>query len=315
MKTSATQSGVPNDQTDGDNDDEVIQREPSARELAMEAIASGHEERATAEMSPQPDNKQALDNQLDAQLETTPAPQSGKVKVKVDGIEDEVTQEDLIRSYQVNRAADRRMAEATELLKQAKTAASATPPVGVEPKTPTNDSPANPKEGEEQRKRLLEAMFDGDQEAALQAMEELGIGRPQAPIQQVQDPAQVVSAVKQQLVVDGALAKFSEDYADIVQDPYLADLADKFLDAEVANGVPLTDALGIAGQKTRDWLKSMGVSKPEPAPTTGRNTKLERKEGIDVIPSLRTKATVQEDAEESASDVIAQMRKQRGLEV
>ena len=77
--------------------------------------------------------------------------------------------------------------------------------------------------------------------------------------------------------------------------------------------MPFVDALDVGGKRTRDWLASKGVTAPTPNPTTDRNTKLERKAGIDVIPALNSKATTVEEPEQSATDVINEMRKARGL--
>ena len=309
----ATQTGVPGAKNTGNvaSTTEETTRELSARELAMEAIAEGRQGTFDAES-----RGDQTDQQLAAQLEplaTLPAPT--RVKVKIDGVESEVTLDELTRQYQKNGAAERRLEEATRLLNEAR---AAVPPVGFAPPAASSESTPvepQPQGGTDEAKAFLAALFDGDEVKALEALQKIGLGRPQPTQNTAQLAAQLTPAIKQQLVVDSALEKFTTDYADIVKDPYLADLADRFLDAEVANGVPFTEALETAGKKTRDWLGSKGVVQQEPTPTTSRNTKLERKAGIDVIPALNTKATTVEEPEQSAQDVIREMRKSRGLEV
>lgn len=294
-------------------------REPSARELAMEAIAEQRQGSFDTEArGDQPEQSGQVDQQIAAQLEADPAPalDQTRVKVKIDGVESEVTIEEMRRQYQKNGAAERRLEEATRLLNEAR---AAVPPVGIAQPAQGNEStsvvePA-PQGGDAEAKAFLAALFDGDEVKALDALQKIGLGRPQPTQDTVQLAAQLTPAIKQQLVVDSALEKFSLEYADIVKDPYLADLADRFLDAEVANGKPFTEALEAAGQKTRDWLGSKGVTQAKPNPTMNRDTKLERKAGIDTIPALNSKATTAEEPEQSATDVIREMRKARGLEV
>lgn len=323
MATSATQSGVPNDDT-GTNDDNLDQaREPSARELMMESIAGGNDERIRQEAADGGVAIGGADDQIEQQLElpTKQAPRvlsadelvQSRVKVKIDGVEEEVSIEELQRNYQKGGAADRRLAEATRLLTEAR--AVAVPPVGIDPKAVKNDSPAaDPKvKTSERNKKLVEALFEGDQEKALEALEEFDEGRGNATPTLEVLTAQLAPAVQQQLVNDDALARFATDHAHIVGDPHLASMADGFLEEAMEAGTPLPQALEAAAQKTQDWLTSMGIAAPKPKPATSRDRKLERKAGMDTLPTLHKKAAVQEDVEESASDVIASMRAARGM--
>ena len=65
------------------------------------------------------------ESQVAAQLEAQPAAPVEKVKVKVDGTELEVSQEELVRTFQKNAAADKRLEEATRLLREAEQLAAA----------------------------------------------------------------------------------------------------------------------------------------------------------------------------------------------
>jgi len=164
----ATQTGVP-------DPDET--QEPSARELAMQAIADQRQDSFDAESrgASAPAN---TDAQLAAQLAApaaTPAIDDQMVKVKIDGVESEVSVAQMRAQYQKNGAAERRLEEATRLLNEARAAQTAPDtPVGVAPATQASDSPATP-EGDEEGKAFLAALFDGDEEKAL-----AGIGNPTA---------------------------------------------------------------------------------------------------------------------------------------
>lgn len=319
--TDATQPGVP-EEVKTETPPEVppetkpeAKPELSARELALNAIAV---ERDGQEQQPVETTPPVDEAQLAAQLEPkvlSDGLDKMKVKVKIDGVESEVTVEEMQRQYQKNGAAERRLEEATRLLNEAR---AASPPVRLENQEATGNTETTPESGDdEEGKAFLAALFDGDESKALAALKKIGlVGRPKEPtLDTNQLAAQLTPAIKQQLVVDSALEKFGVDYADIVGDPYLADLADRYLDAEVKGGKPFPEALQEAGKKTRDWLASKGVKTTEPSPTIDRNTKLERKAGLDQIPALNSKATTVDEPVPTASDVINEMRKARGLTV
>lgn len=342
MKKSATPSGVPASnaaaQTNENMNDET--REPTARELAMEAIAGVNDERIAQEIVDNGGSDPRMgvttgavdehqDDQLTAQMNAPKVIDTGldkmMVKIKIDGIEHEVSVEEMQRQYQKNGAADKRLAEATQLLREAKETARnpAYPPVGFESGEKVGDSTSTDEaKPSKDGKDFLSALFEGDEEKALVALEKLGLGRPSGSTQvdMAQLTAQLTPAIKQQLIDESALEKFGDDFADIVSDPHLADMADRFLVEEMAGGKTIAESLETAGTRTRDWLTSKGVAAPttarvsEPNPTTVRDRKLERKAGIDVIPALNSKATVPEEPVQTPSDIIADMRKARGLE-
>ena len=300
----ATQTGVPGAETE-----ETKPKELTAREIAMEAIADLRQDDFDTE------NNGGQASQVEQQMQTEP-PQAQPegldkmlVRVKIDGVESEVTVAEMQRQYQKNGAAERRLEEATRLLNEAR---AASPPVGFAPAATSNDIQTTPG-GDEEGKAFLAALFDGDEEKALAALKAVGFGRPQPTPTTQQLAAQLTPAIKQQLVVDSALERFEATYADVMADPYLEGMAADFIKQEMEAGMPFVDALDVGGKRTRDWLASKGVTAPTPNPTTDRNTKLERKAGIDVIPALNSKATTVEEPEQSATDVINEMRKARGL--
>lgn len=298
-----------------------VERELTDRERMLESIAVDREGAdsdpavQTAPSSPDPEVDQVQRQMEDATLEPH-ALDKLRVKVKIDGVESEVTVAEMQRQFQKNGAAERRLEEATRLLNEAR---AAKPPLGFDPPAAPSDSvvtqQATSGDADQEGKDFLAALFDGDETKALEALKKIGLGRPakEPTLDANQLAAQLTPAIKQQLSYDSALEKFKGDYAEIVADPYLADLADRFLDAEVQGGKPFAEALESAGKKTRDWLGSKGVQPVVPTPTIDRNTKLERKAGMDRIPALNTKATTVEEPVQSASDIINEMRKARGL--
>jgi hypothetical protein len=157
-------------------------------------------------------------------------------------------------------------------------------------------------------------MFEGDFDGALHAMDDIGVGRP-APTP-TELARTLTPAVKQQLAVESALEGFQKDFNDIVVDPHLASIADEFLEEETK--VPnqsFAQALTNAGMKTRDWLKqTAGVKPPTGATTTTERTKkLESKASIDNVQALNVTARTTEEPVQTHSQIIQEMRKQRGL--
>lgn len=254
------------------------------------------------------------DEQLAAQL-ATDAPtmladgyDKYRVKVKIDGQESDVSLDEVLRQYQKNGAADKRLADATRLLEEAKKTTAA-PTAKPEPET----KPASNPEAENE---FIAAMFSGDEETARKAFREaVNQGRPEKPIPTVAEiVAAAAPALKQQLVVESAWEKFQTDYAEIAVDPYLRAKADELLSAEVERGTPLDKAFDLAGKGTRDWLSSKTGVAPTgtTTPTTARNERLERKAGIDSIPATSAKAVVAQEREPNHSDIVAEMRAARG---
>src|SRR6266404_5937236 len=124
-----------------------IQKSP--RELAMDALESRHQQQMAesngwelpSEDAPEPivpPVEDAAAAQLAAQLadpaaaaaataaapaaSDPPADAPAKVKIKIDGVESEVPMDEVIRQYQKNSSADKRLAEATRLLREAQEA-------------------------------------------------------------------------------------------------------------------------------------------------------------------------------------------------
>lgn len=280
--------------------------------LAMEAIKVKRDD----------DDEPSADDQL--ALQSTDAPQKmfaddkALVKVKVDGVEQEIPVADVVRSYQKDAAAQARLNEATRVLDEARrTAAAAIPPARVEQPDATNDTTATPMP--ESVKEFVEALFEGDTEKAVEAFGKLGLntGRSDGAtldLEQVQ--AQLTPAIKQQLIDDSALERFEKDNADLAADPHLVSVTNGFIQEAVNGGKPYAQALEDGAQRTRDWLASIGAAKPrsEPAPGAHQPSKLERKASIDEVQALNRTANTTQTAPESPSQVIAAMRKARGQE-
>lgn len=335
------------------DDDKYDPNRPlTAREQAMNDIAATNDQRIAEELraqgielevqhgeqpapapgpkdeptpTPAPPAHLGLDPELAAQLGREPVPMEAlddvPVRVKIDGVERVTTLREYRRTAQLDGAAQSRfdqanrvLAEAERLRKLAEGAAAAPqPPVGVEGKDAKTDSlPAT-----EEASQLVTALMVGDEEKATELMTK-ALQRLQTPQQTDTSNlvAKAAAEVKQQLSTEDAEAKFRSEYSDIVQDPALARVADGFFDEVMASDPQKShaEALIEAGKKTREWKASIAGPAPAPSPTASpRDRRLERKSQIDEVGGLGTKAKVPEEVAQSPSDVIAEMKKQRGL--
>ena len=272
--------------------------------------------------TPAPRAKAPVPSNLLAQLGDEPIPFEAldqvKVRVKVDGEEREMTLHDVRRSTQLDGAAQKRLQQANELLEQARRAATtppppATPPVGVAPAPDSRESA--PASTTEEVDNLVSALFNGDEDTA-----KVLLGKILAGSQQAADPAslaqQAALTVRQQLSVEEANGKFRSDFSDIVGDPHLARAADGFYEEVMAESPhkSYAEALEEAGKRTRDWMASKGLrTATGSASGSTRQEKQQRKERIDEVRSLNRTPANQEVREPTPSEVIAEMRKERGL--
>lgn len=368
MSNSAIQSDVqdntPAATTTATNSSTEVQK--SERELAFEAIEARHHGElakengyelandATPTPAPKPAATTSTDSedQLAQQLAETPAPAAttttapsnpATVKVKVDGEEAEVPFDQVLAQYQKNASADKRLAEATRLLREAQER-EAQMLLQVQEtqrqQAAQAEAAAAAREQEQQQqtasssvtetgKEFLKALFEGDEENALAALEKVIAGRqavaPTAPQQPTLDLNQITNAVTQQVQARVAITSVLEanrrDYPEMYADPDIEELAaQKIARLRNEQGVDFATALNTVSQ---DFAQKFGwdaartsQGRPEPAapPTVSTRTAkiAQQKQGIDNVTSITTKTLTPDTQPEDASSIIAQMRAQRG---
>lgn len=322
----------------------------SARAAALEALEARHQAQmaeqngwelpteTAADPAPDPDA-----NQLDAQLndpapEPAPAPAPAAnapalVKVKIDGEEAEVPVEDLVRQYQKNSTADKRLAEATRLLREAQEAEAARllreqqmrQQQEAQLQQQQQDPTPNPADVDSvaARKEFLKALFEGDEDNALTKLDEMLAGRQQAPapapILDVDQIAQSVTQhVQQKLAVESVLTQNRRDYPEMYADPDMESLAlAKIQRKQAEEGTDFFSALDTVSKELATkfgWSTAQQDPgrREEPAPTTSsRAQKLEAKRSIDNVTSINTKTAPTEPQAEDASSIIAAMKAAR----
>lgn len=289
--------------------EEVTERQLSPRELAMEAISSSRasqfEEESGISLSPQ---EEQIVEQL-ADPGPAPVPEVQKVKVKVDGVEQEVDVDTLVRTFQKNSAADRRLEEATRLLREAEERAAqaeATPEPQVVEQA-SDDMRA-------EAATIIDRMYDGDKDAAadalIQLMSKSRGGDQPTPAPATVDEGEITDRVLARMAVNAAFEKVKTDYPEIISNPDLEVLTAMKIDRAVASGIPRAQAMIDAAEEVYRTIGKEPAGRQKPAPV---NSRQDNKARLDNIPTASASATPSESPQEnnSPSSVIAEMAKKR----
>jgi len=324
------------------NDDGATEVVVSPRMAALEAIAAQRRESLKADdvdmtgmdpdkPNPEPEAKTG-DDQLAAQLgqdERTVqyADPNMRVKVKVDGEELELPLADVVKSYQKDSAASKRLQEATRLMQLAE---QATNKIAQNTNQGDNSSQsatetAKPDDKVERLgkiKGVFSKLYSGDEEGAAEEMLQL-IGQgasatAQTTQQQPIDTSQIASQVRQQLAVESAYGEVQTDYPALFSN----DERGVVLGKETVARMNLKEAAGIQKdqalrESAEEVAKLFGIEKAgrqQAAPQrTARDTKLERKANLDLPESANVVAGNKVSPAEApnVSSVIAEMAKAR----
>lgn len=327
----ATHPGVVDDDNVSAAEATESQERPlSAREIAMEEINAKRLVELERESGTSIDDQIATQT-AEAKERLPPAAldeDGNLIPVKVDGEERHVTMDDLVRNYQKGETADKRLQEASRLLREAKEASERAAQIAAQREDP---KPIAAKADEESRalesdyvelyRRYQNSLYEGDENESARLFFELQqtmpakdgqSGRAVAAIPTVDE---ITASVKKQLEEDSAFDQFSKSFNEIWSDPYLANIADSYLTTEIASGKHqgLNSALTAAGTATRDWMRSKGMRVDEgQRQTADLNTRLERKAGITSLPTASVRTTSTETAPADPQGVLAEMRRARG---
>lgn len=238
----------------------------------------------------------------DATPSTPPAgaaPIEDLVTIKVDGVMQQVSRDKIyeagLRAVQKESSADRRLEEATRLLREVEQRI-APPPVQNTPPPQAWDEEI-----------IAYALAHGTEEQKAEAVRQIRGGR-----QELATPDQIANNVEARILdkVDfqSSAEWFQTNYKDIVSDPYLLKLASLQEDHMRANGDkrPRKELYAEIGDGLRK-LKGGGV------PVTTLEEKRTQKAGITNLPAASArKTTPQAPAAKTPSQIIEEMRTKRG---
>lgn len=311
--------------------DDIVTRAREAREAAM----------STAEQAVEPEVEEELDQaaapEVEDEVEQTAASEpaaepeqdedSDMVTIVVDGEERQVSRSKIyeqgVRTLQKESAADKRLAEATERVRQAdlyaaQSLARIEAQLRATQKDQNQGAPLSKQQDVDVKTRarkIIASILDGTEEEAAEALAEAMEGRRE-PTPQF-DTGKIVQEttkqVQRQIDHSNALRDFRTSFSDIADDPHLFNMADQET-LKVHQEHPewgLTEILSEAGNRVRNWVKSKTVTKS--STDAARVDKLARKSAVDnpKVASARAPAPV-EKKPPSRSDVVASMRKARG---
>ncbi len=238
----------------------------------------------------------------DAAPQPTPAgaaPIEDLVTIKVDGVMQQVPREKIyeagLRAVQKESSADRRLEEATRLLREVEQR--------IAPQPVQNPPPSQAWDEE----IIAYALAHGTEEQKAEAVRQIRGGR-----QETATPDQIASTVESRILdkVDfqSSAAWFQETYKDIVSDPYLLQIASLQEDHMRANGDtrPRKELYAEIGNGLRK-LRGGG------APVETLQEKRDLKASITNLPAASArKATPQAPAAKTPSQIIEEMRTKRG---
>lgn len=249
--------------------------------------------------------------------ETPPAAPTQTVRVKVDGQEQDVALDEVIRNFQKTQAADARLREATRLFKEAEAARASATTFAPQPETPAVDISATKQE-------FFDALMSGDEETASQKFDAMLDAKLQAVKAEGRDPvaipdaATIAASVKQQLVIESALEQSRTAYPQLYADPDIEQLGAIKLGRKMEDGLDFVSALR---QTETEFAEKFGWSatgrQESNATTTARAEKLKQKQALaqQQVPTASATANIPQPEAEDASAVIRQMREARGLPV
>lgn len=227
------------------------------------------------------------------------APIEDLVTIKVDGVMQQVSRDKIyeagLRAVQKESSADRRLEEATRLLREVEQRI-APPPVQNTPPPQAWDEEI-----------IAYALAHGTEEQKAEAVRQIRGGR-----QELATPDQIANNVEARILdkVDfqSSAEWFQTNYKDIVSDPYLLQLASLQEDHMRANGDTRSrkELYAEIGDGLRK-LRGGGV------PVTTLEEKRTQKAGITNLPAASArKTTPQAPAAKTPSQIIEEMRTKRG---
>lgn len=253
------------------------------------------------------------------ELELEPEPEVEMVTIKVDGQSREVPLSEIrdagVRTLQKESAADKRLAEATEIQRQAsEMLRQAQTPVLL----PTPSAPADAEELKAAAKKFSDAIFSGEEDATQAAIEDVmklqQVATPQTPSVSAEEISSMVQATVQQEESRRELASaqlaFAKDFPDIDSDPDLKELANIktiAIQQEHPEWTP-GQVISKAGEEVMSKIKSTNT----PDNSEVLESRRQRKRSATPPPSAAARAPQpKEQKPPTRKDVVAEMQSRR----
>ena len=255
------------------------------------------------------------------------------VTAKVDGEQVDVAYDDLLAQYQKNSSADKRLQDAADRQRELEDyerklnayrdsletqASQPSTDVGESVSPSTTDATTDVLYGQ-----YHDALFNGDEAKANDLLRQ--IRSAERPAEQSIDVKSIIERTKAEMRDEEKAARergyearrqeavklFHDEFPEVVSDPSLLAVADR-RSAELYQEDPTRDPWDImkeCGDYAKDWLfkyvEELGGKSGE--------SRQQRKQNMDDVAPVNARAHIGEDASEpSYSDIISEMRKERG---
>jgi hypothetical protein len=297
-----------------DEGEEGREEQLSPREQMMAQIAANREaqlnEAAGEAVEEVPEKSTATELELQTDR---------KIPVKIDGEETEIPLSELVKGFQKDATASRRLEEAANQRKeldareQELNAREAQIAQQIAAPAAADDGAGDEVDA------ALDAYLEGDTTKIRELLKGATKGRAESstPI-----PNEELDRLVEQKLAkretdrehETATATFKKDYKEIFEDPDLLAAANKRFFAKIEEGKSISDAMSEAGKETKEWLAEKAGVKPG----NTRDDKLQRKGNLVNLPRAGARTAPADDldnAPQDRSSVIAEMQKARGKQV
>lgn len=296
------------DQNDAIQEDataEIMQEDEQLEAIAAAAEARRFGDQQLESQLAEPEQAPPADTPADTQQAPAQAP--ARVKVKVEGEEKEVDVDTLVRTYQINAAADKRLQEATRLRAEAQ--ALLDKQLAAQTQAIAQDEQTSPDLAKEARSVFEQWERDGDQaaaEALVQLIEKAtgGNAPTQVPEEEIARHVRAqLLAEQEQTEFERALAQAQQDFPIVFADPNIEEVAAQKIRNEVAAGRSRAEATISVCKAMHDSFTAAS------APQT--STRQQNKQRLDTIPTASATAARPQSQPESRESVIAELRASR----
>jgi len=310
MTEEAIQKDVSDEVAENATEDTVEPTAADARLDAIEALAEQRETEILAEA-----NEEVIDESEEAAEEPTETEEDPEqeelVRVKVDGEEIELPISEVVKGYQKDATASKRLEQAAAERQELDAMRDELNARANKPAEELPDEGANSKLAEEIRS-LYDDISVGTDEEVIEANKKLqGLlsGRGDNPaIQNDQVVSQAAQQVRQQIEYDSARSQFVDDYQDIANDPTLYQMAENVLSEAIPKSRTYEEAFKTAGDTIRQWKDGLTGTQNVVSDKVTLKERLPKEPvstGARAIPQPQKKP-------ETPSDIILAMKASRG---
>lgn len=293
------------------NEHEEEERPLSAREQMMEQMGARREQELLGAVEPaeeEPEVKKEV-------------PADNLVKVVLDGEEKELPLSEVVKGFQKDSVASRRLEEAAQRQKELDEKEANL--LALEEQLKLQTAVEEEEEGDDLTSAIENLIENADAEQTALAIRK-EVERALKKATPTASQSEIDKAVETKLAEEEAKREkeridsehktanesFAKNYPEVVADPDLLAAANRRYYAKVNEGKSISQAMDEAGKETLDWLNGQRG--------TRRDTLRERKQQITSLPMTGARSVSQQDEDnkpQSKSDIIAEMRRQRGLTV